>query len=151
MGKIKDAILSSIDNFDTKWINIEEPSLTHADELEANTKIVLKIIQYMKNNGLKQKDLAQKLGVSPQYINKLLRGQEVNLTISSAIRYGKLLGIELVSIPEDIVNETSVSASMTMKVQTLRPRPATDYSCNTKYNGLIINNKSYQRYGRGIS
>ena len=47
MGKIKDAILSSIDNFDTKWINIEEPSLTHADELEANTKIVLKIIQYM--------------------------------------------------------------------------------------------------------
>ena len=66
MGKIKDAILSSIDNFDTKWINIEEPSLTHADELEANTKIVLKIIQYMKNNGLKQKDLAQKLGVSPQ-------------------------------------------------------------------------------------
>ena len=151
MGKIKDAILSSIDNFDTKWINIEEPSLTHADELEANTKIVLKIIQYMKNNGLKQKDLAQKLGVSPQYINKLLRGQEVNLTISSAIRYGKLLGIELVSIPEDIVNETSVSASMTMKVQTLRPRPATDYSSNTKYNGLIINNKSYQRYDRGIS
>ena len=69
----------------------------------------------MKNNGLKQKDLAQKLGVSPQYINKLLRGQEVNLTISSAIRYGKLLGIELVSIPEDIVNETSVSASMIMK------------------------------------
>ena len=48
MGKLKDAILSNIEDFDAKWINIDEPTSVQVEETRANTKIVLKIIQYMK-------------------------------------------------------------------------------------------------------
>lgn len=151
MGKLKDAILSNIDDFETKWINVEEPNSAQADEIQASTKIVLKIIQFMKLNGLKQKDLAQKLEVSPQYINKLLHGQVSNITVGTAIRYGKLLGIELVTIPENTTNKIQVRASMTLEFQSPKTRKAIDYSNNTKYNYLILGNKTYQKYDKGIS
>ena len=55
----------------------------------------------MKDNNMNQKDLAEKLNVTPQYINKLLHGQNLDLKITTALRYGRILGIRLILIPED--------------------------------------------------
>ena len=71
------------------------------EELLACRKIILKIVRYMKDNKMNQKDLADKLNVSPQYINKLLHGQDIDLKITTVLRYGRILGIKLILLPED--------------------------------------------------
>ncbi|MBQ9174328.1 MAG: helix-turn-helix transcriptional regulator [Bacteroidales bacterium] len=83
------------------WISMAKSEIEHEEELLACRLIVLKIIRFMKDNHLSQKELAQKLGVSPQYINKFLNGLDLDMKISTAIRYGKILGIKLIEIPED--------------------------------------------------
>lgn len=49
-------------------------------------------IGYMQDNGLKRADLAARLGVSPQYISKLLSGTE-NLSFKSVANIEDKLGI----------------------------------------------------------
>lgn len=150
MGKLKDAILSNIEDFDAKWINIDEPTSVQVEETRANTKIVLKIIQYMKTKGLKQKDLAQILEVSPQYVNKLLHGQASNISVGTAIRYGKLLGIELVSIPDEPMDKIQLGEPLVVKLEV--PKKTVGYPNNSMlYNSLVSANQRYQRYGRKIS
>ena len=85
----------------TSWLSRTKFEIEHEEELLECRRIVLKIVRYMKDNGLSQKELASRLNVSPQYINKFLHGQELDLKISTVIRYGKLLGINLIEVPQD--------------------------------------------------
>ena len=80
-------------------------SIENEEEFIAGKKIVLKVLRYMESNHLSQKDLAEKLGVSPQYINKFLHGQGADIKVSTAIKYGRALNLKLIEIPDD--NEES--------------------------------------------
>lgn len=83
------------------WISKSKAEIENAEELLACSRIILKIVRYMKDNNINQKELAQKLNVSPQYVNKLLHGQDLDLKITTALRYGRILGIKLIALPED--------------------------------------------------
>lgn len=85
----------------TTWLTQAKFELEHEDELLECRRIVLKIVRYMKDNHLTQKELASRLNVTPQYINKLLHGQDLDLKISTVIRYGRLLGVKLIEVPTD--------------------------------------------------
>ena len=82
------------------WLSRAKEELEHEEELLVCRQIVLKIVRYMKDNHLTQKELASRLNVTPQYINKFLHGQDLDLKISTAIRYGKLLGVKLIEVPK---------------------------------------------------
>ena len=82
------------------WMREEEYALAHQDEVRATTKIILHLINFMTKHQMSQTDLARELGVTPQYINKLLHGQDTSFRIETAILYGKKLGITLIEIPE---------------------------------------------------
>ena len=75
-------------------------SIKNEEEILAGKKIVLKVLRYMEANHMSQKQLAEKLGVSPQYINKFLHGQDCDIKISTAIRYRKILNLKLIEIPD---------------------------------------------------
>ena len=75
------------------WISKSKFEIENEEELLACRRIILRIIRYMKDNKMSQKDLAKKLNVSPQYINKLLHGQDLDLKITTALRYGRILGL----------------------------------------------------------
>lgn len=47
---------------------------------------------------LSQKELAEKLGVSPQQVSKILKGQE-NLTLETIDKLEKVLNISLMELP----------------------------------------------------
>ncbi|MDE6768330.1 MAG: helix-turn-helix domain-containing protein, partial [Muribaculaceae bacterium] len=64
-----------------------------------------------EDNHMSQKELADKLDVSPQYINKFLHGQECDIKVSTAIRYGKLLNLKLIDIPDSDVQESTAVAN----------------------------------------
>lgn len=49
-------------------------------------------------NGMTQKKLAKEMGVSPQYINKVIKGKE-NMTLETISKIESVLGITLIEIP----------------------------------------------------
>lgn len=51
----------------------------------------------MQDNGMKRADLASKLGVTPQYVSKLLSGTE-NLSFKSIANIEDKLGISCLAI-----------------------------------------------------
>lgn len=64
----------------------------NASWLRWSRQIAVTLIGYMQDNGLKRADLAARLGVSPQYVSKLLSGTE-NLSFKSVANIENKLGI----------------------------------------------------------
>lgn len=59
--------------------------------------IALSLHYYMRKNGLTQKELAGKLGVSPVYVGRLLKGGE-NLTLETICNIQSAIGEKLISL-----------------------------------------------------
>ena len=64
----------------------------NASWLRWSRQLATLLIGYMQDNGMKRADLASKLGVSPQYVSKLLSGTE-NLSFKSIANIEDKLGI----------------------------------------------------------
>lgn len=64
----------------------------NASWLRWSRQLAVMLIAYMQDNGLKRADLAARLGVSPQYVSKLLSGTE-NLSFKSLANIEDKLGI----------------------------------------------------------
>ncbi len=69
----------------------------NASWLRWSQQLAIILIGYMQDNGLKRADLATKLGVSPQYVSKLLSGTE-NLSFKSIANIEDKLGITCFAI-----------------------------------------------------
>ena len=68
--------------------------------LKYSSNIALRIIAALEQNKkMSQKALAEILDVSPQYINKILKGQE-NLSLSTIAKISEALGVDLISFPK---------------------------------------------------
>lgn len=65
--------------------------------LRISQEIALLVRQCLRAQGMCQKDLAMKLGVSPAYVGKLLKGQE-NLTLESISALEEALGTKLIYV-----------------------------------------------------
>ncbi|TRX72560.1 helix-turn-helix transcriptional regulator [Carboxylicivirga sp. M1479] len=100
---------TNLENF-KKLISDEESSwLEDAKEREQNRawsdksiKIAIRMLREIRRqkaiNGMTQKKLAEKMGVTPQYINKVVKGKE-NLTLETISKIEQVLGIELMEVP----------------------------------------------------
>lgn len=64
----------------------------NAGWLRWSRQLAVTLIGYMQDNGLKRADVAALLGVSPQYVSKLLSGTE-NLSFKSVAHIEDKLGI----------------------------------------------------------
>ena len=60
--------------------------------LKWSQSIALSIVDYMQANGLSRTDIAAKLGVSPQYVSRILSGN-TNFSFKSIAEIEKKLGI----------------------------------------------------------
>lgn len=70
----------------------------NANWLRWSRQLAVTLIGYMQDNGLKRADLASRLGVSPQYVSKLLSGTE-NLSFKSIANIEDKLGITCFAMP----------------------------------------------------
>ncbi|NDW12622.1 XRE family transcriptional regulator [Bacteroides sp. 214] len=64
--------------------------------LRESKKIAIKVLKALKEQGLSQKDLAEKMNVSPQYVNKLVKGKE-NFTLETQVKLQDTLHIPLLA------------------------------------------------------
>ncbi len=56
--------------------------------------VVEELLQFMKREGINRSELAQRMGVGPSRITKMLSGDE-NLTIDTLVRAGQAVGADL--------------------------------------------------------
>ena len=67
--------------------------------LEWSRNIALSLVEYMESNGLNRNGLSERLGVSPQYISKILSGK-VNFSFKSIAELEQKLNIKLLDVLE---------------------------------------------------
>lgn len=70
---------------------------TNKEWLRKSAKIALSIRRELRIKSMSQQDLAAKMGLSPQYVGRILKGQE-NLTLETISKLEAALGIPLVSL-----------------------------------------------------
>lgn len=77
--------------------------------LRKSAIIALKVLGALRAQGLSQKDLAEKMGVTPQQISKIAKGHE-NLTLDTIAKLESALGIKIiVDIGDDNSDNKSVA------------------------------------------
>lgn len=65
--------------------------------LDRSALIAIKVLSAIKAQGSSQKELAEKMGVSAQYINKIVKGSE-NLSLDTITKLESALGIQLIEV-----------------------------------------------------
>lgn len=71
--------------------------------LSQSFDIAVRVLDTLRAKKMTQKDLAEKMNVSPQFINKIVKGQE-NLSLETINKLSRALGIKLIEV---IGHETS--------------------------------------------
>ena len=67
------------------------------DWLRKSAKIALCVKRVLRVKGITQRELASRMGVSPQYVGRILKGQE-NLTLAVIAKIEKALQVTIFSI-----------------------------------------------------
>ncbi|MBL7111191.1 MAG: helix-turn-helix transcriptional regulator [Bacteroidales bacterium] len=101
MSKALNRINEIASNKKSDWI--EDATVRHSniEWSDKSFRIAVRILREIRRqkpiNGMSQKKLADEMGVSPQYINKVVKGQE-NLTLETISKIEKVLGISLIQV-----------------------------------------------------
>jgi len=73
--------------------------------LSYSSNIALRVLAALEESEeMTQKTLAEKVGVSPQYINKVLKGQE-NLSLQTIAKLSEALNMELITFPKFLFDQ----------------------------------------------
>lgn len=104
MGKIDNQI-SKLEQFQpvtpSKWRQEAMDRIENRDWMRESRKIATAMLVRMDELNLKQSDLAQKMGVSQQYVSRILRGKE-NLTLNTIIKIEEALHLTILSLSHAI-------------------------------------------------
>lgn len=106
-------ILDSIAIADTTWKSKAEYRQKNKEWLRRSAKIAIQVLLKLEENHVfnktpdTQKELAELLGISPQQVNKIVKGKE-NLTLETISRLERALNVQLIEICQtSIVENTS--------------------------------------------
>lgn len=65
--------------------------------LRKSAKIALAIRRELRLQGMSQQDLAKRMALSPQYVGRILKGQE-NLTLETVSKIEDAIGMQLIKV-----------------------------------------------------
>lgn len=92
--------LNKLASTDLKWIEEAKGKKENRDWQKHSQKIAIKVLMALREKELKQKQLAKTIGVSPQQINKIVKGKE-NLTLVTIAKLENALNIDLIFIKNE--------------------------------------------------
>src|SRR5439155_22632291 len=96
------------------------------------------------SEGLNQKKLAEQIAVSPQYISKILKGEE-NLSLETIAKLSVALGVELISFPEyEYSKHITISPSGIFVRTVERPSLTVAFSASMKLNDCVTSSSEKQ-------
>lgn len=97
----------------SKWLEDAKWRAENRAWLNRSFAIALKVLTRIDELNITQKELAERMGVSPQQVNKLVRGKE-NLTLETISKLEKALDMKLV----EVVGEKKEVMPYTTKIST---------------------------------
>jgi ribosome-binding protein aMBF1 (putative translation factor) len=71
-----------VSNEESGWLDKFSYYKTNKSWLDKSAMVAINVLEVLKAKGLSQKDLAEKMKVSSQQVNKILKGQQ-NLTLET--------------------------------------------------------------------
>ncbi|MFA5849558.1 MAG: helix-turn-helix transcriptional regulator [Bacteroidales bacterium] len=89
--------LNNIATPDPSWMLEAGDRIQNKEWLEKSGKNALKILKELKNTSMTQKELADKLSITPQQVNNIVKGRE-KLTLKTICKIEKELNIEMICI-----------------------------------------------------
>jgi transcriptional regulator with XRE-family HTH domain len=92
----KEKFLTLVSGEDTKTIEQNTWRIKNRAMLRESQKIALKVLGKLDERGWTQRDLAEKMEVSPQQISKIVSGKE-NLTIDTQVKLQNVLDIPILA------------------------------------------------------
>lgn len=95
-------------------------------------QIALAIFFILQKEHISQKELAERMGVSPTYVGKLLKGKE-NLTLETIVKVEKAIGHQLISTCKPYLNTTIMK--VLPKVDPINQVSSNEYSAIKTYKG----------------
>lgn len=132
---------------DESWLKKAQWRKENRHWLDRSFDIAVEVLAAIKSRKMTQVELAEKLGVSAQYVNKLLKGQE-NLTLDTIGKLEKVLSISLIEIktssaieetptlPEKKKQNQPVEKTITLKVK-LKPIKKIEKLANTSVQSKV--------------
>jgi transcriptional regulator with XRE-family HTH domain len=115
INNIKNKLLNNSKK-DTAWLEKAKWRKENEEWLDISFKIAVKVMSALKANKQvgkypkNQKELAEALGCSTQYVSKLLKGKE-RLGIDTITKLGKTLSLKLIEVPQVEIAKEAVLSS----------------------------------------
>ena len=102
----------------------EQARTSHAYRAEgASLRFTEDLVAFMKTSGFTRTALAQKIGSSPAYITKILRG-ETNFTLDSMVKIATALGCELTIGLRPLAPAATAKRSSKASYSDIAPQPS---------------------------
>jgi len=117
--------LDLVSKRESGWLEKAKWRQENEDWLDISFSIAIKMLSALNSNKKtnifprNQKELAEAMGCSAQYVNKLLKGKE-NLQIETICKIQRILNINLIEVPKAAIKNTidyEVSKVLTNKVE----------------------------------
>ena len=93
----KEKFLALVSKEETKTVERATSRLAHKGYSKLSNLIAFEILERLDELGWKQKDLAERMEVSPQQVNKWVKGNE-NFTLETLVVLSEVLGVELIAV-----------------------------------------------------
>ncbi|MCK4923116.1 MAG: helix-turn-helix transcriptional regulator [Bacteroidales bacterium] len=111
MSKALEKIKQIASRDSSGWIEDAKARQANSAWTKRSFKIAVRILREIRTqkptNGMTQKKLAEKMGVTPQYINKVVKGKE-NLTLETIAKIEDVLGISLIEVSSVMTSQAYV-------------------------------------------
>lgn len=112
----KEKFLKIVSTQQTDTIAKNKQLIENRDRLKESQLIAIKVLDKLEYLGWTQRKLAEKMGVSPQQVNKVVKGKE-NLTLETQIKLQNILDIPiLASYYDNPSNQKPVAQALNSKV-----------------------------------
>jgi len=96
MEKIREKLKNA--KQDMTWLPEAKARQENHEWLSLSFAIGVSVLRALRERKMTQKDLAEDLKCSPQYVNKIVKGSE-NLTLETICKLEKALSIKLIDTP----------------------------------------------------
>ncbi|MFN8310116.1 MAG: helix-turn-helix transcriptional regulator [Chitinophagales bacterium] len=114
----------------SNWLEKERARQSEGAWHLKSKKIATRILLSLKKRGMTQVDLANSLNVSPQQVNKIVKGNE-NLSLQTICKIEQLLEVQLLEIP-------GIRETQTVSVLTFQELIAQIDNCNFEESSLNV-------------
>ncbi len=132
----KEKFLSLVSDKETPTAKKSRERIKNRAMLRESQRIAIKVLKKLDVLGWSQKLLAEKLGVSPQQVNKIVSGKE-NLTIETQIRLQEALDIPILASYYERGHDNQKIVAAGKYQENIEPTAFRDYSSYTSASPVI--------------